>query len=77
VNDPVLVINMGHPWIECHRCGKPAPHRWGLPVDCETGNIVPTWFEGDWGGIPACEECYLWHQRWSERLVQPFDAPLV
>jgi hypothetical protein len=74
--DSILVIDLSPAWTDCHRCGKATPHKWGLPVDCETGNIVPTWFEGEWGGVPTCEACYEAHQRWSEELLRPFDAPL-
>lgn len=73
----ILVLDRWPQWTDCHRCGKDTPHKWGLPVDPDTGNIVPTWFEGDWGGIPVCEGCYEAHAQWSEKLVLPFEAPLV
>jgi hypothetical protein len=75
VNDPILIINLWEPWIDCHRCGKPAPCKWGLPVG-EDGSYVPTWFQGEWGGVPACKECYEWHQKASER-IKPSNTPLI
>lgn len=78
--DQIRVIDLWPEWTKCHRCGKDTLHKWGLPVDCDTGNIVPTWFEGEpgltCGGVPACRECYERHQEWSEELARPFDAPL-
>lgn len=73
---PVVIIDFQSAWTDCHRCGKATPHKWGLPVDSETGAIVPTWFDGDWGGVPACKACYEAHQAWSDRVAAPFDAPL-
>jgi len=44
-------------------CGVETPTRWGLPVDSETAQIVANDFEGEWGGIPACRECWERHER--------------
>lgn len=75
--DPVLVINLSEPWTNCSSCNKETPYKWGLPIS-EDGQIVPNWWPGEWGGVPACEECYKKHAAWSDR-TEPmaFDAPLV
>lgn len=76
---PILVIDFNRRFTECHRCGKETPLHWGLPVDAETGDLIPDWFEPEagWAGVPACEECYLWHARRSDDIHRPFEAPLV
>lgn len=74
--DPILVIDLWVPWTTCHRCGTETPVKWGLPVG-EGGEVVPDWWEGWWGGVPACKACYEAHAAWSDRLHRPFEAPLV
>lgn len=73
--DPVRIIDLWPIWTTCSRCGKDTPCSWGFPV--ENGSIVPTWWAGWEGGIPACEACYEWHQLWSDRIHRPFEAPLA
>ncbi len=58
------VIDLNEYWTVCHRCNADTPHNWGLPVD-ENGEYVRNDYEGEWGGVPACEDCYTWHQLWS------------
>jgi hypothetical protein len=36
------------------------PCRWGLPID-NCAELVSNDFEGEWGGVPACRECYEAH----------------
>lgn len=67
INDPILVINLWEPLVTCSRCGKDTLCKWGFPVD-ESGRIIPTWAEEWSGGIPACKECYEFHQKWSEEV---------
>lgn len=73
--DPILVIDLTERWTECHRCGAETPCKWGLPVD-ESGSYVPTWYQGEWAGVPACKACYEWHEALSEKIHRPFEAPL-
>ena len=56
----VIVINLWEPTIECWACGLPDLHKWGLPID-ECAELVPNDYEGEWGSVPACRECYQAH----------------
>lgn len=60
----VLVIDL---WrladseVTCCLCGQEAPHRWGIPVDSEVGQVVANDYRGEWGCKPACESCWSKH----------------
>jgi Zn-finger protein len=45
----------------CRNCGEPAGERHSLPVD-ETGEIVGVNYQGEWAGVPACEQCFHIHK---------------
>lgn len=57
----VTIIDMNERWTDCWNCGAPTLSRWGLPI--YNGDLVSNAWKGDWGGVPACEKCYLAHQR--------------
>jgi hypothetical protein len=44
-------------------CGEDTPSKWGLPICSEDGTIVANDYEGEWGGIPACESCWAKHEK--------------
>ncbi|HEY7195540.1 MAG TPA: hypothetical protein VH439_17485 [Gemmatimonadales bacterium] len=46
----------------CHACGAECAVRYGLPVD-ERGQYVENSYEGEWGGVPACHECFDAHAK--------------
>lgn len=56
----VLEIELWPRWAECWACGEETPARWGLPVD-DCGDLAPLDCAGEWGGVPACEECHDAH----------------
>jgi hypothetical protein len=59
MND-VIVIDLWPHFAECWACGAFTPCRWGLPVgDC--GKLVSNDYTGEWGGVPACQQCYQAH----------------
>jgi hypothetical protein len=58
----IEVINLNARFALCCMCGKETPCRWGLPVDSETGEIVANDFPGEWGGVPACKDCWKAHE---------------
>lgn len=58
----VTVINLSVRTAQCSVCGREDLSQWGLPVSSETGEIVANDYPGDWGGIPACRECWLAHE---------------
>ena len=60
----VLIIELFPLWTECRICGVDTLHKWGVPVDTN-GDVVPNWFEGEWGGISVCEPCFKKHEEWS------------
>ena len=57
----VVVIDLYPPMAICCVCGKWDLSKWGVPVSAETALIVANDFEGDWGGKPACEDCWRKH----------------
>ena len=57
------VIDLSPRFSQCSMCGVETPTRWGLPVDSETAQIVANDFKGEWGGIPACRECWERHEQ--------------
>jgi hypothetical protein len=58
----VTVINLNERSSFCCLCGKEDLARWGVPVDDITGAVVANDYEGEWGGKPACEECWKAHE---------------
>ncbi len=60
--DPYLVIELDTEPITCSVCGREDWQQWGLPVSSETGEIVANDYPGEWGGIPACRECWAKHE---------------
>lgn len=58
----ILEIELWPRWQECAICGEVTPVRWGLPVD-RCGDLVPNDYEGEWGGVPACQDCHDAHAR--------------
>lgn len=57
----VTVVDLFPPMARCCICGKWDLSRWGVPVSMETASIVANDFDGDWGGKPACEDCWKKH----------------
>lgn len=56
----IEVVELWPRWAECWACGADTPCHWGLPIDtCAV--LVPNDYEGEWGGVPACRECYEAH----------------
>jgi hypothetical protein len=61
---PVLEINMNPRHLDCHLCGQPTEHKWGVPIF--NGDVVSNdfpddlWSEGG-GGQAVCERCYELH----------------
>lgn len=58
----VTVIDLFPRTIRCAICGNYDLQKFGIPVDSESGEIVDNDFEGDCGGIPVCEGCYVKHK---------------
>lgn len=52
----VLEIELWPRWAECWACGAETPCQWGLPID-DCGDLVSNDYEGEWGGVPACQRC--------------------
>ena len=57
----VNVVELFPPWVECWACGEPTPSKWGLPIRIDTVELTSNDYEGDWGGVPACRECFEGH----------------
>ena len=57
-----MVIYLNYPTATCCVCGEDCLSLWGLPVSSETGEIVANDFEGEWGGVPACQSCWSRHE---------------
>lgn len=57
-----LVIYLQYPTAQCCVCGEWDVSQWGVPVDSVSGEIVANEFEGEWGGVPVCRECYAKHE---------------
>lgn len=57
----VHIVDLDARFVECWYCGKAAPNRWGLPV--VDGRLVPVDYDGDWGNVPACQECHDLHDQ--------------
>lgn len=57
----VLEIHLYPPYAECWACGDETPARWGLPIRSDTAELADNDYEGDWGGVPACEACWRAH----------------
>jgi hypothetical protein len=67
----VLVIDLDERWADCWRCGELTPSRWGLPV--WNGELVSNDWQGEWGGVPACEACFDLH---AAGKLSTLDCPL-
>lgn len=55
-----VIIRLHEPQIECIVCGETDVSRWGLAV--YEGQIVPNDYQGEWGGAPCCEKCFMSRQ---------------
>ena len=64
--DNVTVIDMGVPWADCCICGEPSLQM-GIPVFEDL--VLPNDYEGEWGGRPACPECFAA----QSKLVEPME----
>lgn len=53
----VTVINISEPSDLCCVCGEETWMDQGLP--CYEGEIVPSDWQGEWGGFTACRECHF------------------
>lgn len=58
----VVIIDLWPPMAICCICGVPTLSRWGIPVDSEIGLIVANDYPGEWGGQPACSDCWRKHE---------------
>lgn len=56
----VVIIDLYPPWADCWVCGEPTPYKWGLAVNAYA-ELVANDYEGEWGGVPACQDCYEGH----------------
>lgn len=52
---PVTIINLTPILADCWVCGD-LSHRMGIPVYEDL--ILPNHHDGEWGGVPACRECF-------------------
>lgn len=52
----ILLIELWPAWTECVICSAECLHRQGLAI--WEDQIVPDDYQGEWGGAPACPECY-------------------
>lgn len=55
-----LVIKMRELWATCAACGADTLAQQGLPMS--NGEFVANDFQGEWGGAPACRECFEAHR---------------
>jgi hypothetical protein len=53
------VIRLDERVAECHICGAESPPKWGIPI--YEGDVLPNDWQGEWGGVDACQRCWL-HQ---------------
>jgi hypothetical protein len=61
------VIHLQEFWATCSICGADTPSNWGIPVNTN-GDVVPNNYQGEWGGIPACQPCFKKHEDWSRKI---------
>lgn len=60
-SDRLTIINLSVPWTECTICGAETVSHWSVPM--WEGWIVDNDWPYDWGGVPACEQCYTEHSQ--------------
>lgn len=57
-NGPVMVVDLSARVAICHICqAETCPPRYGIPI--YEGLVLPNSWEGEWGGVDACEACWL------------------
>ena len=63
MKDLIEVINMNPPRPgDCWYCGGDCTgHNCGLPIF--NGDLMSNDWQGEWGGVPACQGCYDKHER--------------
>jgi hypothetical protein len=64
---PLVIRLQEDPVIDCHLCGRTTRMSQGIPINAETGEVVPNSFGGDWIGASVCVECFERHEAWSRR----------
>lgn len=63
----VVIIDLNEFGVsECHICGKTSVNK-GIPI--YEGLVLPNEWEGEWGGVPACDKCH----KEQNRLTQPIN----
>lgn len=58
----LIIIDLWSPLVDCHICNEPA-HKKGIPI--YEGLVLPDNWDGEWGGVPACDACFEKQQRLS------------
>ncbi len=58
----IEVIDLNPKYARCCICGEWDFSKWGVPISMATVLIVANDFEGDWGGKPACRDCWAKHE---------------
>lgn len=52
----VTIIDLWVITAECHVCCVPGQNLQGIPI--YEGVVLHNDYEGEWGGVPACKDCY-------------------
>lgn len=52
----IMIIDIAHPEGVCWVCGKPILIEQGIAIYEDL--ILPNNWEGEWGGVHTCKECY-------------------
>jgi len=66
----IQVITLWPPETECVLCEKWCYLEYSLPM--YEGEIVPDDYEGQWGGMPVCKECFKEHRpEYIEKYIDP------
>ena len=63
--DNPLVIYLQYPIATCCICGVDCVSAWGVPIGADgewCARIVSNDYEGEWGGKPACPDCWKRHE---------------
>lgn len=55
-SQPILLIELWPAWTNCVVCNEECLHKQGLAI--WEDQVVPDDYQGEWGGAPACRECY-------------------
>lgn len=54
----IRVIELFPHEIDCYVCGELCDPREHLAIPIYEDEIVPDNWDGEWGGVPVCRECY-------------------